>query len=734
MKPYVSTYKAPSTHRNRRLGSITRRWLAGLGLSTGIALTPAAAHAEPQGGEVVVGEPVTIVVTHDSAPGADYSSFTNIETQSHRTGIQWDSFDIGETEGVYFDQPSTDATTWNFVSSPSQTVIEGYLGSNGRVGVSNPSGLYIGGQAIVSVAELMAAAGELTPEAFETGALHFTNLGALEIAAGAQIRATDSVSLIGRSVANHGSIVARDGSIAMVAGDEVLIIQHGSPIQIHMTGGGTGDAQPAVENTGQLSAARGRARLAAGDFLAMAVRNTGDIAASEISIEGGQEGLVALSGTLTAHDESGQRGGRIEVTGDWIALRGATLDASGAEGGGTVLVGGETRGQGDTPRARGVYASRDTAIHADALEKGDGGEIVLWGDEVARIYGELSARGGPQGGDGGFIETSSLGTLVAAAHVDAGAPLGTPGLWLLDPINVTIRAGVDDNVLEGELGELEPPVTYFRPDLPDSLIDAASITNALESGSSVLVTTRPEFLDVGEQDGDIRVESALDVGAIHGENDVVFALQAAGDITIEAPITHVAESFENGLGVFLQGDRIGQSDVLIRAAILTGGGDVHVEGTNITIEPGAVIDTTYDGQQEDRLGGDVTLVAALMEDPEDGGRIQVGAPITTDGGDFFNFDTDPDTGAVLLGGTTFESTAEINTVRVDGDEDSHGTISMFELNQITIGADLTAGEMGLHAGSSGSGNLDVAEQTLTANQIFLNAGNSNATAAERTQD
>jgi len=638
MKPHGSTYKAPSAHRNRRLGSITRRWLAGLGLSGGIALTPAAAHA--QGGEVVSGGPVAIEVIHDYVPGIDqpgaltgepYSSFTNIETQSHQTGIQWDSFDIGETEGVYFDQPSTDATTWNFVSSPSQTKIEGYLGSNGRVGISNPSGLYIGGNAIVSVAELIAAAGELTPEAFETGELHFTDLGPLTVAEGAQIRAADSVSLIGRSVANHGSIVARDGSIVMLAGDEVWISQHGSPIRIHMTGGGTGDAQPAVENTGQLTAARGRVRLAAGDFLAMAVRNTGDIAAPEISIEGGQEGLVALSGTLTAHDESGRRGGRIEVTGDWIALRGATLDASGAEGGGTVLVGGEAEGQGDTARARGVYASRDTTIRADALEKGDGGEIVLWGDEIARVYGDLSARGGPQGGDGGFIETSSRGTLVAAAHVDAGAPLGKPGLWLLDPIDVTITAGVGDDGLEGELGKDEPPVTYFRPDIPDSLIDSASITSALESGSSVLVTTRPELVDVGDQDGDIRVESALKVGEIRGENDVVFALQAAGDITIAsgAPITHVADpgetAFENGLGVFLQADKGGQGDVLIGREILTGGGDVHAEGTNITIEPGAVIDTSYYGQQKDRLGGDVTLVAAIMKDPEEGGRILVEA-------------------------------------------------------------------------------------------------------------
>ena len=45
--------------------------------------------------------------------------------------------------------------------------------------------------------------------------------------------------------------------------------------------------------------------------------------------------------------------------------------------------------------------------------KGDGGEIVVWSDiensqSVTMVSGSLHARGGPNGGDGGKIETSGF--------------------------------------------------------------------------------------------------------------------------------------------------------------------------------------------------------------------------------------------------------------------------------------------------------------------------------------
>ena len=50
----------------------------------------------------------------------------------------------------------------------------------------------------------------------------------------------------------------------------------------------------------------------------------------------------------------------------------------------------------------------ETALRADALRYGDGGEIIVWGEEMARVHGEISVQGGRAGGDGGFVETSGV--------------------------------------------------------------------------------------------------------------------------------------------------------------------------------------------------------------------------------------------------------------------------------------------------------------------------------------
>ena len=60
------------------------------------------------------------------------------------------------------------------------------------------------------------------------------------------------------------------------------------------------------------------------------------------------------------------------------------------------------------------------------------------------LAGSISARGGPAGGDGGFVETSGQTlTLGPSATVDTRAPQGLTGMWQLDPIdwNIAITGG-----------------------------------------------------------------------------------------------------------------------------------------------------------------------------------------------------------------------------------------------------------------------------------------------------
>ena len=55
---------------------------------------------------------------------------------------------------------------------------------------------------------------------------------------------------------------------------------------------------------------------------------------------------VRVSGTLSACGQArpGTKGGKIVITGENIEVAGATIDASGHDGGGTVLIGGDWGG------------------------------------------------------------------------------------------------------------------------------------------------------------------------------------------------------------------------------------------------------------------------------------------------------------------------------------------------------------------------------------------------------
>src|SRR5262249_5748858 len=133
---------------------------------------------------------------------------------------------------------------------------------------------------------------------------------------------------------------------------------------------------------------------------------------------------VKISGTLSAAGKKkGTQGGTILVTGENIKLASARSDASGRAAGGKLLIGGD-RGGGDPrqrlvanpsaklesfviPTATTVSIDAGTTINASAIGHGNGGKVILWSDSETTFAGTILARGGPKGGDGGFVEVSS---------------------------------------------------------------------------------------------------------------------------------------------------------------------------------------------------------------------------------------------------------------------------------------------------------------------------------------
>ncbi|NQT20981.1 MAG: filamentous hemagglutinin N-terminal domain-containing protein, partial [Planctomycetes bacterium] len=494
---------------------------------------PQLALADPEGEQVVQGQ-------------VNFNRDGNLTviTASNNSIINYQGFGIQTQETVQFVQPNELARVLNRVLGPDPSVISGTLLANGIVYITNPAGVYFRNGAIVDVGGIYAAAGTITNQNFLNNINHFTNLTGSVVNQGT-ING-EIVSLLGKIAANHGSIVGDNSIVVIAAGDDILIGERGGHIMVRITNGASAVASdaPAVENTGTISAGRGKVALGAGDMVSLAIRNTGTVRAGEIALEAGGQARVEVSGTLDAANNSpGGTGGAITVLGDRVAIVDATIDASGDAGGGTVLIGGDFQGGGELPTASRTYVSTDSTITADAITEGDGGKLIVWADELTGFFGSLSARGGANSGDGGFAEISGAQSLISRGTVDLSAQNGSTGTVLYDPENIVITGSVggdlDGDDSDGAVGTLNDGgadgiIVYA--DLPDAFViyeseiegTGASInlqaTNsisvsgdfnlddvAITAGNSLTMTTSNAL---GEGSGGIDLTSSLDGTAL----------------------------------------------------------------------------------------------------------------------------------------------------------------------------------------------------------------------------
>lgn len=236
----------------------------------------------------------------------------------------------------------------------------------------------------------------------------------------------------------------------------------------------------------------------------------------------------------------GGTGGRVRVLAREVALgEGLELDASGPAGGGTVLIGGELQGaSAGGPNAQFVFMAPGARITADATANGTGGRVILWADDTARVQGAISARGGAQGGDGGFIETSGRRYLEVTRPADASAAKGRAGEWLLDPYNVEIVEGTGGTLTGGQ----------FAPGGPgaEAQIGNLTIEQALNNGSNVTITT----VSAGQEEGNISVNAPITMTATGVVRTLTLKAAAdTGGIALNADIK--ATGSDSGLNLVL---------------------------------------------------------------------------------------------------------------------------------------------------------------------------------------
>lgn len=335
----------------------------------------------------------------------------------------------------------------------------------------------------------------------------------------------------------------------------------------------------AIINQGNITAAPGGSVA----LIAAKISNTGTVTADKgnVLLGAGSRVKLDLGGPVKIEVEQGAIDALIEQGG---AIR--------ADGGVVYL----------TAKAAGDLAStviNHTGItQARTLATGENGKIVLLGDMVndrIAVGGTLDASA-PNGGRGGFVETSAAKVSVAAgALITTKAVSGQHGAWLIDPTDFTVSAGAGGN--------------------SDSGIGADTLAGNLENGSVELRTVA-----TGAGAGNINVNAAVKWGA-----NTKLTLSAHGDIAINAPIT--ATGAQAGLvlnhgGYQQNGVAAAGSDYSVSAPVtLSGAGaTLQINGQDYTL-----IHTLQDAAQH--LGATNNGFYALAQDLDLSGNVFTSAVV-----------------------------------------------------------------------------------------------------------
>ena len=530
---------------------------------------PLHSFAAPQDGLVVKG---SASISQDGAS-------TLINQGSARAVIDWRGFDINSNERVQFIQASQNSIALNRVTGGNPTSILGQLAANGRVFISNPNGVVFGAGAKVDVASLMATTLSVNADDFMNGKNTFSQDLAHSpsyVVNQGEIRIADNgfCFLVAPGVENSGTIIAQLGKVVMASGDALTIDFNGDGLLTYTVSGKildsitAPDGKPfdaAVSNTGSIKAPGGNIVLignGAKDAFASVVNNSGIIEATSLDVKAGSvilnagDGDAVVTGSINVSGlGAGQVGGKVEVLGDRVGLFGkAAIDALGAAGGGTVLVGGDLHGQGGVPTASQTVVGSDATIKANATDVGQGGKVVVWADNTTSFYGNIEARGGAAGGNGGFVETSGKQTLAFNGSVDTRAAQGLTGTLLLDPTNITIS-------IDSQSMSMAYDGTFSDTTTSPSNLITSSLKSALDT-SNVTVDTASSLPGAG---------FIVVVDPVSWPSGNSLTLKARDAITVN-PSATITNTGPGGLNFYADGA------VTLNASVSLGGGAFNVAG------------------------------------------------------------------------------------------------------------------------------------------------------------
>ena len=542
--------------------------------------------ANPQGADVVHGQ-----VDFDR-PNAHTLNITN----SPSAIVNWQSFSIDKGERTHFIQQTATSAILNRVTGQDPSAILGNLSSNGRVFLINPNGMVFGPDAVIDTAGFIGSTLNLTDDDFLAGKLNFeggSEAGRIENHGLIQAKDDGGIYLIAPSIENSGLIHTDGGSLLLAAGRKITI----SSLDLDHISVEIQAPEDEVLNLGTMLSSGG-----AMGFFAGTIRNHGHVEANSMTVDeagtiklvakadihleadsqiqasgsqGGDIHIESKTGTTWVAGDveatgSDNTGGQINILGERVGVIGdANIDASGETGGGSVLVGGDYKGEGDVKNAQVTYVGKGATITADAVTEGDGGKVIVWADDTTRYYGNTSVRGGGDSGNGGFVEVSGKKNLDFHGLVDTTAVNGELGTLLLDPLNIEIvsssGAADDDQIEDNQILAGDEPAATF--------------------------TISEEALESLRGEANIILEATNNITINNLSDDELIFQEGTESVTFRA------DADSDGAGNFL----MNENDV-----ITTSGASIEIRGSNITA---GTINTTSPVFSQNSGGGDIDIMA-----------------------------------------------------------------------------------------------------------------------------
>jgi filamentous hemagglutinin family protein len=492
------------------------------------------------------------------AGSVDFSQAANLLEIRATDGaiIHWSDFSIQPHELTRFIQPGSKARVLNRVTGAVKSSLLGALEANGQIYLMNPHGVIIGKDAVIRTNGLFVTTFDLDDDLFTRDEWLLKGDSETSIINHGSILAGDGdVYLIAQKVENYGRIKAA-GAIELAAGKEVLVRPEGGTriaIKPDFSDG-------SLINEGSLEALEIELRAAVNPY-SLAIRHSGEAQAISIVEKDGNillctEGRVSIDGKLV--------GDKIDVWGDSVEVESnAYLQGS------TITVGEDwTR-----------YVRVDQGATLTAADKK--GNFSLWGTDVCAFDGSIEMNGG-------FVEISSNGLLMPQGSVNTNG-----GMLLLDPTTVTINAISDTN-----LG----PFTFVPPTAPPPpapgrkysfSMGAATIFNAnlqtFLATNNVLINTASAFAGAGDIIFDASVNWASNFSLYLIADHDIRVSSAVSIIPIEINCSGAGGVIANATNDILVS---GGSMLGAHAAIITNSGAISLTaGNNLTLQGGAGTNT-----------------------------------------------------------------------------------------------------------------------------------------------